>query len=68
LSAQEDTVAHTGYSVSQGEMASSDGMQWHTGVPSGTVDNRQFITSYLMQRVLLVMALAVRGMRECFLQ
>ena len=24
-------------------MASSDGMQWHTGVPSGTVDNRQFI-------------------------
>ena len=44
LSAQEDTTAHTGYSVSQGEMASSDGMQWHTGVPSGTVDNRQFIT------------------------
>jgi hypothetical protein len=26
LSAQEDTTAHTGYSVSQGEMASSDGM------------------------------------------
>jgi hypothetical protein len=26
LSAQEDTAAHTGYSVSQGEMASSDGM------------------------------------------
>jgi hypothetical protein len=25
-------------------MASSDGMQWHTGVPSGTVDSRQFIT------------------------
>jgi len=44
LSAQEDTAAHTGYSVSQGEMASSDGMQWHTGVPSGTVDSRQFIT------------------------
>ena len=44
LSAQEDTTAHTGYSVSQGEMASSDGMQWHTGVPSGIVDNRQFIT------------------------
>jgi hypothetical protein len=44
LSAQEDTTAHTGYNVSQGEMASSDGMQWHTGVPSGTVDNRQFIT------------------------
>jgi hypothetical protein len=44
LSAQEDTTAHTGYSVSQEEMASSDWMQWHTGVPSGTVDNRQFIT------------------------
>jgi hypothetical protein len=26
LSAQEDTASHTGYSVSQGEMASSDGM------------------------------------------
>jgi hypothetical protein len=44
LSAQEDTAAHTGYSVSQGEMASSDGMQWHTGVPSGIVDSRHFIT------------------------
>jgi hypothetical protein len=44
LSAQEDTTAHTGYSVSQGEMASSDGVQWHIGVPSGTVDSRQFIT------------------------
>ena len=32
-----------GYNVSQGEMASSDEMQWHTGVPSGTVDSRQFI-------------------------
>jgi hypothetical protein len=30
--------------VSQGEMASSDGMQWRTGVPSGTVDSRKFIT------------------------
>jgi hypothetical protein len=26
LSAQEDTTAHTGYNVSQGEMASSEGM------------------------------------------
>jgi hypothetical protein len=25
-------------------MASSDGMQWHTRVPSGTEDSRQFIT------------------------
>ena len=39
LSAQEDIVAHTGYNVSQGEMASSDEMQWHTGVPSNTVDS-----------------------------
>jgi hypothetical protein len=45
LSAQEDTATHAGYSVSQGEMASSDGMQWHIGVPSGTVDSGQFITS-----------------------
>jgi hypothetical protein len=41
LSAQEDTAAHTGYSVSQGEMASSEGMQWHTGVPSSTIDSGQ---------------------------
>jgi hypothetical protein len=39
LSAQEDTAAHTEYSVSQGEMASSDEMQWHTGVPNNTVDS-----------------------------
>ena len=25
-------------------MESSDGMQWHIGVRSGTVDNREFIT------------------------
>jgi hypothetical protein len=43
LSAREDTTTHTGYSVSQGKMAYSDGMQWHIGVPSGTVDSRQFI-------------------------
>jgi hypothetical protein len=45
LSAQEDTTTHTGYSVSQGEMASSDGMQWHPGVPSSTGDSGQFIMS-----------------------
>jgi hypothetical protein len=44
LSAQEDTVAHTGYSVIQGEIASSNGVQWHTGVPSITVDSGQFST------------------------
>jgi hypothetical protein len=27
-------------------MESSDGMQWHTGVPSGTVYIRQFIILY----------------------
>jgi hypothetical protein len=43
LSAQEYRTARTGYSVSQGEMASSDGMQWHTGGPSGTIDNMKFI-------------------------
>jgi hypothetical protein len=45
VSAQEDATAHTGYNVSQGEMASSDGMQWHTGVPSNIVDSGQFIMS-----------------------
>jgi hypothetical protein len=44
LSAQEDTTAHTGYSVIQGEIASSDGVQWHTGVPNSTVDSGQFNT------------------------
>jgi hypothetical protein len=44
VSAQEDTAAHTGYSVIQGEIAFSDGMQWHTGVPSSRVDSGQFNT------------------------
>jgi hypothetical protein len=44
VSAQEDTAAHTGYSVIQREIASSDGMQWHTGGPSSTVDSGQFST------------------------
>jgi hypothetical protein len=44
LSAQEDMAAHTGYSVIQGKIASSDGVQWHTGVPSSTVDSGQFST------------------------
>jgi hypothetical protein len=49
LSAQEDITTHTGYSVSQGEMESSDGMQWHTGVPCSTGDNGQFsTTSYVV--------------------
>jgi hypothetical protein len=39
VSAQEDTASHTGYSVIQREIASSDGMQWHTGGPSNTVDS-----------------------------
>jgi hypothetical protein len=45
LSAQEDTAAHTGYSVIQEEIASSGGVQWHTGVPSNIVDSGQFSTS-----------------------
>jgi hypothetical protein len=39
VSAQEDTVTHTGYKVIQREIAPSDGVQWHTGEPSSTVDN-----------------------------
>jgi hypothetical protein len=45
LSAQEDTTAHIGYSVIQGERAPSDGVQWYVGVPSNTVDSGQFSTS-----------------------
>jgi hypothetical protein len=44
LSAQEDTIAHTRYNVIQGEIASSDGVQWHTRVPRNTVDSGQFNT------------------------
>jgi hypothetical protein len=44
LSAQEDMTTHTEYSVIWGELASSDGMQWHTGVPGSTVDSGQFDT------------------------
>jgi hypothetical protein len=51
LSAQEDTAAHTGYSVSQEEMASSDGMLWHTGVPNSIVDSGQFNTSSYAESV-----------------
>jgi hypothetical protein len=51
LSAQEDTTAHTGYNVSQREMASSDGLQWHTGVPSNTGDSGQFSMTYYAEGV-----------------
>jgi hypothetical protein len=51
LSAQEDIAAHTGYSVIQGEIAPSDGVQWHTGVPSSTVDSGQFSTSSYAESV-----------------
>ena len=44
VSAQEDTAAHTGYSVIQREIAPSDGVQWHTGGPSSTADKGQFST------------------------
>jgi hypothetical protein len=45
LSAQEDTDAHIGYSVIQGEITSSDGMQWHTEVPISIEGNGQFSMS-----------------------
>jgi hypothetical protein len=41
VSAQEDTTSHTGYSVIQREITFGDGVQWHTGGPSGTVDSGQ---------------------------
>jgi hypothetical protein len=51
LSAQEDTTAHTGYSVIQGEIASSDGVQWHIRVPKSIVDSGQFSTSSYVEGV-----------------
>jgi hypothetical protein len=51
LSAQEDTTTHTGYSVIQGEIAPSDGVQWHTRVPSSTVDSGKFSTSSYAESV-----------------
>jgi hypothetical protein len=52
LSAQEDTTILTGYNVIQKELASSDGIQWHTRVPSSTIDSGQFITSSYAEGVL----------------
>ena len=42
MSAQEDTTAHTGYSVIQRELAIGDVMQSHIGGPSSIVDRDQF--------------------------
>jgi hypothetical protein len=42
VSAQEDTVAHTGYSMIQRELAIGDVMQSHIGGPSSTVDKDLF--------------------------
>jgi hypothetical protein len=42
VSAQEDTTAHTGYSMIQRELAVGDDVQSHTGGPSSTVDRGQF--------------------------
>jgi hypothetical protein len=44
VSAQEDTAAHTGYSVMWREIAPTDGVQWQTGGPRSTVDSGQFNT------------------------
>jgi hypothetical protein len=42
VSAQEDTAAHTGYSVIQMGVAVGDGVQWPTGGLSSIVDSGQF--------------------------
>jgi hypothetical protein len=66
VSAQEDTTAHTGYSMIQRELAVEDDVQWHTGGPSGTVDSGQFNTLSYAESVLGIpelMTLAVRDMR-----
>jgi hypothetical protein len=52
LSAQEDTAILTRYNVIQKELSSSDGIQWHTRVPSSTIDSGQFNTSSYAEGVL----------------
>jgi hypothetical protein len=42
VSAQEDTTAHTRYNVIRMELAVGDGVQWHIGGPSSTMDSGQF--------------------------
>jgi hypothetical protein len=42
VSAQENTVVHTGYSMIQRELAVGDDVQSHIGGPSSTVDRDQF--------------------------
>jgi hypothetical protein len=37
--------------LSQGEIAPSDGVRWHTGVPSSIVDSGQFNTSSYAESV-----------------
>jgi hypothetical protein len=44
VSAQEDTTAHTGYSVIQRELVVDDDIQSHIGGPNGTIDSGQFNT------------------------
>jgi hypothetical protein len=44
VSAQEDTIAHTGYSMIQREIAIDDDLQSHIGGLSGTEDSEQFNT------------------------
>jgi hypothetical protein len=44
VSAEEDTVAHTGYSVIQGERAVDDDIQSHIGGPRSTIDSGKFNT------------------------
>jgi hypothetical protein len=51
VSAQEDTAAHTGYSVIQMGVAIGDGVQWHTRAPSSTVDSGQFSALSLAESV-----------------
>jgi hypothetical protein len=51
VSAQEDTVAHTGYGVIHIGVAVGDGVQWHTGGLSSTGDSGQFSALYFEECV-----------------
>ena len=51
VSAQEDTVAHTSYSVIQRKLAVDDDVESHIGGPSSTGDSGQFSALYFEECV-----------------
>jgi hypothetical protein len=51
VTAQEDTIAHTGYNVTHIGFTVGDGVQWHTRGLNSTGDNGQFSALYFEECV-----------------